>query len=244
MPVLGQYKYDVDLIKFLCDGQKTSSEIASVVGCSAKYVQSQMKKHGLARLSQGARRGPNNPAWVDGRSVDLDGYALVPAPDGYHAARKSRKNYGIALQHRLVAEKMIGRHLTAKEVVDHIDGLHLHNDPSNLRVFASNADHLHETLTGKRPQWSEDGRSMQFLKTCQRKGRQPMNIYSLRKKRGDVRLQQILLAWFQFEPASPHLLGTRHLLERIGIDPFSRSSLEQAWADLCSRWSADLLSSG
>ena len=45
------------------------------------------------------------------------------------------------------------------EVVDHIDGDMRNNDPSNLRVFASNADHLRATLTGKIPNWTPEGRA-------------------------------------------------------------------------------------
>ena len=236
MPVSGYRKYDLDLIRSLCDGERTSVEIAAIVGCSAKYVQKQMVKHNLPRLNRGARYGENHRDWIGGRSIDLDGYALVAAPEGHPGARA----IGMILQHRLVAEQHVGRPLRPEEVVDHIDGLQLHNDPSNLRVFSSNAEHLRATLAERRPEWSEPGLAHMQIASGQRLGRGLVDTYRLRKERGDVRLRQILLAWLRFEPASPHLLGTHHLLEQAQIDGSSRSSLERAWADLSSRWEEDL----
>lgn len=237
MPAPGYQKYDLDLLKRLCDGSRTSAEIASIVGCPPKYVQKQMVRFDLPRLNRGARFGELHRDWVGGRSIDLDGYALVAAPTGHPTARTT----GTMLEHRLVVERKLGRYLQPEEVVDHIDGLQLHNDPSNLRVFADNSAHLSTTLAGRRPEWSEAGKASQSVYKTRRKGRKYADIYRLRKARGDVRLRQILLVWLQFEPDSPHLLGTRHLLEKTGIDPLSRPSLERAWADLSSRWEADLL---
>lgn len=50
--------------------------------------------------------------------------------------------------HRLAAEKKIGRALLPGEVVHHIDGDRLNNDPSNLHVFPSQSAHMahHEEL--------------------------------------------------------------------------------------------------
>jgi hypothetical protein len=64
---------------------------------------------------------------------------------------------GYAPVHRVVMHNKLGRKLQSGEVVDHIDGNHQNNDPSNLRVFASNAEHLKETLVGRVPNWSEAG---------------------------------------------------------------------------------------
>ena len=44
--------------------------------------------------------------------------------------------------HRVVAERMLGRPLAPGEVVHHRDGSRRNNDPSNLEVFASNAEHM------------------------------------------------------------------------------------------------------
>lgn len=47
------------------------------------------------------------------------------------------------MQHRLVAERMLGRHLTGVEVVHHEDEDPANNHPSNLWLFPSQADHIH-----------------------------------------------------------------------------------------------------
>ena len=50
------------------------------------------------------------------------------------------KTYGRPT-HRAVAEQILGRPLRPGEVVHHIDGNKLNNDPSNLMVFASQSEH-------------------------------------------------------------------------------------------------------
>ncbi len=231
-------KYNLGLLKTLCDGNRTSKEIAEIVGCPQKYVQKQMVKFDLPRLSHGARRGELNPSFVAGRIIDLDGYALVSTPDGHKGRRSGR-----ILEHRLVMERLIGRRLKAKETVDHIDGLHLHNCPTNLRLYQTNADHLRATLAGQTPAWSIAGLDRMNSNRHQRANGQPVDIYHLRKKRGDVRLQQILRLWLSPDIDALHLLGTHHLLERIQIDWRSRSSLKQALDTLLIRLEQDLLPS-
>lgn len=48
---------------------------------------------------------------------------------------------GYVYVHILVAEKKLGRYLTSKEVVHHIDENKLNNNPDNLLVFTSKAEH-------------------------------------------------------------------------------------------------------
>jgi hypothetical protein len=84
-----------------------------------------------------------NPAWRGGRTQDKDGYWLVLMPDHPEANR-----HGRVREHRILMEHKLGRRLLRGEVVDHVDGDQSNNDPANLRLFASNAEHLRETLTG------------------------------------------------------------------------------------------------
>lgn len=61
----------------------------------------------------------------------------------HHLARDN----GYVYEHYLVAEKMLGRELKKGETVHHKDRNRSNNDPSNLMVFKTNADHsrFHKT---------------------------------------------------------------------------------------------------
>lgn len=226
----------------LYDGKTSSREIAALLGLSPRYVRRIATKHDLDRLHCGAQNGRKNHRYKSGRRIDLDGYVLVTAPNNHPFARKrpNRDNW-VIFEHRLVMECRLGRYLLPEEVVDHIDGLTLHNDPDNLRLFDRNGDHLHATISGLPKNISVSGRRNIELRNCPHKDRPPVDIYSLRRKRGDVRLRQILLAALRFGIDSPFLLGTHRHLEKAGIDWSVHSNLEHAWDKLCQRWESDLL---
>lgn len=225
----------------LADGKRSSVEIAREVGLSPRYVRRVMKQYDAPRLNEGGRNGEANHQFVCGRRIDQDGYVLVTAPPNHPYARKrTGRNTKLMFEHRLVMEKKLGRYLLPQEVVDHIDGLTLHNDPRNLRLFESNAEHIRHTLKHQRPIISEQGRENIRKRFDRPESYQPVDMHHQRRAAGDVRLRQILLAWFALDKGSPFLLGTHRHLEKIGIDPLSRSSLERGWDDLSRRWGADL----
>jgi hypothetical protein len=152
---------------------------------------------------------------------------LISAPAGHPAARKTKgQNYGSIYEHRLMMESMIGRYLQDQETVDHIDGLRLHNTPSNLRLFSSNADHLKATISGQVPKWSQQGRDKMFLPTLQKQCAPRIDTYRQKKIRGDARLIQILLAALRLGIDSPFLLGSSLHLEKAGISDLSDSNLK------------------
>jgi hypothetical protein len=65
--------------------------------------------------------------------------------------RAEMTNYpkiGARHEHRIVAEQMLGRALQTGEVVHHIDGDKLNNDPSNIEVMTASA---HARLHARRP---------------------------------------------------------------------------------------------
>lgn len=130
----------------------SARQIAGKFGVSNTNVLWWMRKNNVQRRPVGSCPGSLNPAWKGGVCKDDDGYVLVYCPDHPNAVQ------GKVREHRLVMEKMIGRYLERNEVVDHIDGVKDNNDPSNLRLFQSNKEHLQETLKGKVPNWTEQGK--------------------------------------------------------------------------------------
>jgi hypothetical protein len=223
-------------ILLLADGSRSSRDIASVVGLSARYVRKVLTRHGAPQLRRGAQPGRHNHQFVSGRRIHRDGYAVVTAPANHpYARQRSNRKGKLIAEHRLVMERVLGRYLDPAEIVDHIDGLTLHNAPWNLRLYRSNADHLRDTLSG-RPRWSERGYKNIGIRTDLGATCQPVDTHGQRTKRGDVRLRQILLAALKLGIDSPYLLGTHRHLEKAGIDPYSHSSLTRALDDLSARW--------
>ena len=159
--------------------------------------------------------------------VSLDGYI-------YLQTKPAR-----ILEHRVEMERHLGRTLGPEEVVDHIDGITIHNSVSNLRVFASNGAHLAAT-TRKPRQWSQAGRRNIGQRTDLGAKIESVDTYRLRKERGDIRLRALLRAALELGTDAPCLCGTTHWLEQAGIDPLSRPSLEHAWQQLLARWERDL----
>jgi hypothetical protein len=82
------------------------------------------------------RKGKNHPSWKGGKIL-VDGYMYIHAPDHPNATKD-----GYMVEHRLVMEKKIGRLLSQKEVVHHIDGDKLNNKPHNLSLEESTGKHF------------------------------------------------------------------------------------------------------
>ena len=104
-------------------------------GVSIVTVYNRMKELGIRRRTQsevaagGTMFRENNPNWGGGLTRS-NGY-ILESRDGVRR-----------FQHRLVAEKMLGRPLTGKEVVHHKNGIRDDNRPENLQVLPSNAAHM------------------------------------------------------------------------------------------------------
>lgn len=216
-------------IKPHCNGVLSSSEIAELTGENAKYVQKMMLRYDLPRREINVVPSHRNRFYRCGRDINKDGYACVICPSDHKSM--ANKN-GRVLEHRMVMAQKIGRNLLAHEVVDHIDGIKLHNHQDNLRLFASNADHLRATITGNIPQWSREGKAALDLSRRRSEAYQPVDIHLKKVRQGDERLLQILRAALKFGTDSPYLLGSSLHLEKAGISDFSHSNLERALADL------------
>ncbi len=76
---------------------------------------------------------------LQGPIVDGAGYLLVVPPEGYAGATRQ----GRVLEHRLVMERHLGRHLERGEVVHHINGKKDDNRIDNLQLRSSRKEHGH-----------------------------------------------------------------------------------------------------
>lgn len=131
---------------------KTHDWIAQRLKCAHPTIGKLCRKHGIRCQRRGPRSGTAHPDWKGGVTVS-GGYFYVYAPWHPH---KTRGNY--VLMSRLLMERKMRRMLRREEVVHHINGDIKDNRIQNLRLFATNADHLRATLNGKCPKWTAEGK--------------------------------------------------------------------------------------
>ena len=102
------------------------------------------------RAALGDQRGSNNRYWRGGRHIDARGYVtVVVAPDdeiGMEMVRAkpshAKHGWNHVHEHRLVVAHWLGRSLSSKEQVHHINGDKQDNRLENLRLFASRSEHM------------------------------------------------------------------------------------------------------
>ncbi len=119
-------------------GRKLSKETCLKKSASLKkaFVDGRMK-YMKKVWDEGRKRwlGKNNPRWSGGWYVDKYNYRFVH--DDKNRWRK---------EHRVVAERIIGRDLKRSETIHHINGNKLDNRPRNLYYFPN--DNLHKSYHG------------------------------------------------------------------------------------------------
>lgn len=173
----GPKRQDWQSIIDLCDGTRSASKIAEILGCSLSLVHKVMIFH--PEISRRSIGSPglclaDNPNF-QGVEINQHGYAAVPAPEGHpHAGKKSRM-----FLHRVIVEHCLGFYLDPSWVIDHMNACRLDNRPDNLKIYETNAEHLKDNLGGKPVypyQHPKCPHTASFL---------------TRLKRGDVRARQI-----------------------------------------------------
>lgn len=106
--------------------------------CTAKWV---AKNHLNKNIAMRNYRREKNPSWRGGIR-HASGYRFVLLPE--HPAANDK---GYVQEHRLFMEKHLGRYLTKKERVHHINGNKADNRLENLKLYSSQREHLKEHLT-------------------------------------------------------------------------------------------------
>jgi hypothetical protein len=149
-----------DIRRWIEDEGLTHEEVGRRLDCASQTVGKLCAKYEIRCQRRGPRGGAGHPNWKGGRHIDADGYVMLWVEDHPHPRRPSdRKSGGYVAEHRLVMEAHMGRHLDPAEVVHHRNGVKDDNRIENLELFATNADHLRHELTGKVPNWTEDGQA-------------------------------------------------------------------------------------
>lgn len=84
--------------------------------------------------------GSKHGNWRGGRHVSSHGYIKICLGVGHPQADSKGYQY----EHRLVAERLLGRPLRRDEIVHHRNGIKTDNRPENLEVLNGNTEHCLE----------------------------------------------------------------------------------------------------
>jgi hypothetical protein len=146
---------DVNAAKVLqmCEDGCSLAEMAKAVGTVGREVKKFLRRNGVTKDFPTTKIGEKHYAWR-GRMKDSDGYIQVHVKGHPNA----RKHTHYILEHRLVMEEFLGRHLLPTEVVHHINGVKDDNRIENLQLFDSNGAHLAVDLKGRCPNWTPEGK--------------------------------------------------------------------------------------
>jgi tellurite resistance-related uncharacterized protein len=100
-----------------------------------KRIKSKLKGKPSWNKGKSYKAGKQHWNWKGGRYKEL-GYILVYLPSHPYA-----DNDGRVREHRIVMEKHIGRYLSPKEVIHHINGVRDDNRIENLELLGSQSNH-------------------------------------------------------------------------------------------------------
>lgn len=143
-------------------------EIGRRIGTTGSSVALFLKRNQIP-FQPSNQKGERNPNWRGGVVIDDDGYVLLNMPD-HHLA----DSHGYVREHRYVMEQKLGRRLDGLEVVHHKDEDKQNNHPDNLGLYPNNGEHLADTLKGKIPKWTEEGKRL--MREANRRKRDPRKI--------------------------------------------------------------------
>lgn len=128
--------------------QKSIKEIAMEIGATPGAVNSALRwiglelrksRAGLCIKYPNGRFGEDASNWQGGVRHRKQGYISIYKPDHPHTTKE-----GYVMEHRLVMEKHLGRILSPKELVHHINGNKSDNRIENLELISDQGTHTKE----------------------------------------------------------------------------------------------------
>jgi len=102
-------------------------------------------KRNVSKRNKGRNLAEKHYNWKGGIRKMADGYIFIYSPDHPNTTKQK-----YVLEHRLVMEKHLGRYLTKKEVVHHINHNPSDNRIENLMLISDNGKHTSLELKGRK----------------------------------------------------------------------------------------------
>jgi hypothetical protein len=135
MKAWNRINLDDNLIRELYLSGISGTKIAQRLNTSWPNIYNRLKEMGIKRRTN-SESHLGQPAWnKKGGSIDQMGYRVLWI--------KNR----LIREHRVVAEKMLGRPLQKGEIVHHKNGIRSDNRPENLEILPSQSVHMKHHFT-------------------------------------------------------------------------------------------------
>ena len=144
-PNVARHQFDWVLAKTLYLTGDSLNQIAIRFNVGAERVRYALKQMGVDRRARGSAAGKGNHQYKGGTRHRKDGYVVV---------RGSRLK---PLQHRVIAERVLGRPLKPNEVVHHINCDRSDNRNENLLICTQEYHMQLHARMRRHPYWSEVG---------------------------------------------------------------------------------------
>lgn len=122
------------------------SHLGQVCWCKGKHHSEETKKKmrissaksfNPTRFKKGQTLGEKSYNWKGGRFKSARGYIYIINKEHPYSNKA-----GYVLEHRLIAEKCLGRYLIKTEVIHHINKITDDNRPENLYLFECSGKHM------------------------------------------------------------------------------------------------------
>jgi len=127
------------IVTFICENCKRSVERKKRSDSKFRFCSVKCSTKNACELSRLVDRSrEKNPAWKGGRRI-ASGYVFL-----LKRSHPRANNKGYVQEHRLVMEEFLGRYLTSKERVHHINGVKTDNRIENLVLLNSQSEHIRE----------------------------------------------------------------------------------------------------